>query len=68
MPLWAALSLGLALLVIHLGGLAWLAIVAGGSLNPAALLRPFILGDALKVLLVLALVRWGPGVLRRPTS
>ncbi|MBT8478196.1 MAG: biotin transporter BioY [Gemmatimonadetes bacterium] len=64
----AALWLGLALVVIHLGGIAWLSIIGGESLNASSLLRPFILGDALKVLLVLAVVRWGPGILRRPTS
>lgn len=63
----AAVWLGVALVVIHLGGLAWLAILGGGSLVSAGAVRPFILGDALKVLLVLAIVRWGPGVLRRTT-
>jgi biotin transport system substrate-specific component len=63
----AALALGAALVVIHLGGLSWLAIIGGESASPASVLRPFILGDALKVLLVLAIVRWGPGILRRPT-
>lgn len=65
----AALWLGLALAAIHVGGLAWLSILGGESLFTAAAVRPFILGDALKVLLVLAIARWGPGVLRRrPTS
>jgi biotin transport system substrate-specific component len=64
----AAAWLGLALVVIHAGGLAWLSVLAGESLISASAVRPFILGDALKVLLVLAIVRWGPGALRRPTS
>jgi biotin transport system substrate-specific component len=64
----SALWLGVALATIHLGGLAWLAILGGGSLLAESLVRPFLLGDALKVLLVLAIVRWGPGALRRPTS
>jgi biotin transport system substrate-specific component len=64
----AAAWLGLALVVIHAGGLAWLSILSGESLLSASAVRPFILGDALKILLVLAIVRWGPGVLRRPTS
>jgi biotin transport system substrate-specific component len=64
----AAAWLGLALVVIHAGGLAWLSILSGESLLSASAVRPFILGDALKILLVLAIVRWGPGVFRRPTS
>lgn len=64
----AAAWLGLALVVIHAGGLAWLSILSGESLLSASAVRPFILGDALKILLVLAVVRWGPGVFRRPTS
>lgn len=64
----AAAWLGLALVMIHAGGLAWLSILSGESLLSTNAVRPFILGDALKILLVLAIVRWGPGVLRRPTS
>lgn len=54
----AALWLGLALGVIHLGGLAWLGILGGSDLIASTGVRPFLLGDALKVLLVLAVVRW----------
>ena len=64
----SAVWLGVALAVIHLGGLAWLAVLGGGSFAAESLVRPFLLGDVLKVLLVLAIVRWGPGALRRPTS
>ena len=60
--------MALALVVIHAGGLAWLSILSGESLLSTSAVRPFILGDALKILLVLAIVRGGPGVLRKPTS
>lgn len=64
----SALWLAVALAAIHLGGLAWLAVLGGGAFMAEHVVRPFLLGDALKVLLVLAIARWGPGVLRRPTS
>lgn len=54
----AALALAAALAVIHLGGLAWLGILGGEALIASTGVRPFILGDALKVILVLAIVRW----------
>ena len=63
-----ALSLAIALAAIHLGGLAWLAVWGGESLAAGTAVRAFIVGDALKVMLVLALVHWGPGVWRRPSS
>jgi biotin transport system substrate-specific component len=53
--LWLALALG----AIHLGGLAWLGILGGEALIATTGVRPFLLGDGLKVLLVLAIVRWG---------
>lgn len=53
--LWLAAALG----VIHLGGLAWLAIIGGEALVASTGVRPFLLGDALKVILVLAIARWG---------
>ena len=52
--LWLALALG----VIHLGGLAWLGILGGEALIAATGVRLFLVGDALKVLLVLMIVRW----------
>ena len=64
----AALWLGVALAAIHVGGLAWLSILSGESLFTAAAVRPFILGDVLKVMLVLAIARWGPGALRRGST
>ena len=51
---WLAAAVGL----IHLGGLSWLAILGGESLATSTGVRPFILGDILKVLLVLAVGRW----------
>jgi biotin transport system substrate-specific component len=51
--LWLAVALG----VIHLGGLAWLGILGGKALIASTGVSPFLLGDALKVLLVLAIVR-----------
>lgn len=55
----AALWLAVGLVVIHLGGLAWLGILGGEALVAETGVRVFLLGDALKVLLVLAIVRWG---------
>ncbi len=51
---WLAVAVG----VIHLGGLSWLAILGGEALVTSTGVRPFILGDVLKVLLVLAVGRW----------
>lgn len=63
-----AVCLAAALAVIHAGGIAWLGAIGGDSEAIGAALRPFLLGDALKVLLVLAIVRLGPGFLRdRPS-
>jgi len=59
--LWLAAALG----VIHAGGLSWLALLGGGSLVASTGVSPFILGDALKVVLVLAISRYGWGALRR---
>jgi biotin transporter BioY len=56
--------LGASLAIIHLGGIAWLTIVADGSVAVGNLLRPFLVGDALKILFVLAVVRLGPEALR----
>lgn len=64
----AALFLAAALATIHLGGLAWLTVWGGESLATATGVRAFIVGDALKVMLVLAIVRWGPGALGRRSS
>jgi biotin transport system substrate-specific component len=61
---WLAAALGM----IHIGGLAWLAALGGESLVAATGVRVFVLGDALKVMLVLAIVRGGPAALRRPSS
>ena len=63
-----ALWLAAALAMIHIGGLAWLAVLGGESLAAATGVRAFIVGDALKVMLVLAIARWGPGVLGRRSS
>lgn len=51
---WLAAAVGL----IHLGGLSWLSIIGGEALVASTGVRPFILGDVLKVLLVLAVGRW----------
>jgi biotin transport system substrate-specific component len=59
-----AVCLGASLAIIHLGGIAWLTIVADGSVAVGNLLRPFLVGDALKILFVLAVVRLGPEALR----
>ncbi len=64
----AALTLALALAVIHLGGLAWLWILGGRALVETTGVRVFLLGDLLKVMLVLAIARWGRGALRRAIS
>ncbi len=61
----AALTLALALAVIHLGGLAWLWILGGRALVESTGVGVFLLGDLLKVMLVLAIARWGRGALRR---
>jgi len=61
----AALVLALALAVIHLGGLAWLWILGGRALVETTGVRVFLLGDLLKVILVLVIVRRGRGALRR---
>jgi len=63
-----ALYLAGALAVIHLGGIAWLTVVSGGTVAVGSALRPFLVGDALKVLLVLAILRLGPGALRGRSS
>jgi biotin transport system substrate-specific component len=63
-----ALSLAAALVMIHLGGLAWLAVWGGESLAAATGVRLFIVGDALKVMLVLAIARWGPSAFGRRSS
>jgi biotin transport system substrate-specific component len=61
----AALTLALALAVIHLGGLAWLWILGGRAFVETTGVRVFLLGDLLKVMLVLAIARWGRNALRR---
>ena len=61
----AALTLALALAVIHLGGLTWLWILGGRALVESTGVGVFLLGDLLKVMLVLAIARWGRGALRR---
>jgi len=53
-----AVWLAAALAAIHLGGLAWLAILGGEALVAATGVRVFLLGDALKVMFVLAIVGW----------
>jgi len=60
----AALALALALAVIYVGGLAWLWVLGGSALVEATGVRVFLLGDLLKVMLVLAIARWGRAALR----
>jgi len=54
-----ALWLAVALAVIHLGGLAWLGVWGGEAVVASAGVGPFLLGDALKVMLVLVIARRG---------
>jgi biotin transport system substrate-specific component len=49
-----ALGLVLAVAVIHLGGMAWLSVIAGADVAFATGVAPFLAGDVLKILLVLA--------------
>lgn len=57
-PLWlAVLWLAAGLALIHLGGLSWLWITGGRTAVESVGVAPFLLGDALKVALVLVLVR-----------
>lgn len=62
----AAVWLVVALGVIHAGGLAWIS-AWGGSELASAVVRPFIVGDVLKVLLVLAISRGWRSGLRGPS-
>jgi biotin transport system substrate-specific component len=48
-----ALGLVLAAAVIHLGGMAWLSVIAGRDVAFATGVAPFLAGDVLKILLVL---------------
>ena len=54
-----ALWLAVALAMIHVGGLAWLSVLGGEALVASVGVGPFLLGDALKVMLVLAIARRG---------
>lgn len=63
---WAA-GLTLALCLIHLGGLGWLAVVAGTEVARTVGVAPFLAGDVLKILLVLLVGRGTFRLARRPS-
>lgn len=50
-----ALGLVLSVAVIHLGGMAWLSVIAGREVAFATGVAPFLAGDVLKILLVLVI-------------
>ena len=50
-----AMAAVMAVAVIHLGGMAWLSVIAGRDVAFATGVAPFLAGDVLKILLVLVI-------------